>query len=76
MKRITKKAAGKVNVFFLLVLENEVQKFKTVFLFYNKGHTLKFSNFDALNKNDKKPLRTFKIARSPTTKLKGALQLE
>lgn len=77
MKRITKKAAGKVNIFFLLFLENyEEQKFKTVFVFYNKGHTLKFSNFDALYKNDQKTLRTFKIARSPTTKLKGALQLE
>ena len=76
MKRITKKAAGKVNIFFLLFLKNEEQKFKTVFLFYNKGHTLKLSNFDALYKNDKKTLRTFKIARSPTTKLKGALQLE
>lgn len=76
MKRITKKATRKVNIFFLFFLENEEQKFKTVFLFYNKGHTLKFSNFDALYKNDKKTLRTFKIARSPTTKLKGALQLE
>ena len=76
MKRITKKAAGKVNIFFLFFLENEEQKFKTVSLFYKKGHTLKLSNFDALYKNDKKTLRTFKIARSPTTKLKGTLQLE
>ena len=71
-----KESCWKSERFFLLLLENEVQKFKTVFLFYNKAHTLKFSNFDALNKNDKKTLRTFKIARSPTTKLKGALQLE
>ena len=76
MKRITKKAAGKVNIFFLFFLKNEEQKFKTVSLFYKKGHTLKLSNFDALYKNDKKTLRTFKIARSPTTKLKGTLQLE
>ena len=65
MKRITKKAAGKVNIFFLLFLENEEQKFKTVFLFYNKGHTLKLSNFDALYKNDKKNPKNIQDCKEP-----------
>lgn len=51
--------------FFLLFRENEVQKFKTVFLFYNKGHTLKLSNFDALYKNDKKNPKNIQDCKEP-----------
>ena len=60
-----KESCWKSKRFFLLLLENEVQKFKTVFLFYNKGHTLKFSNFDALNKNDKKNPKNIQDFKEP-----------